>query len=173
MNCDTCKRPTNYSFYVNEEHWQKVVGAEWFAGSLGRICAHCTLEKLGGASWYIFWNEPVANIRRQEEETARMLEANSFEVNNGSMRLMVAGTPHVDIKTPHGNGAPSVILHINHATGGIMDLRLDLPLETAYAFRDRLTQQIDELAGPCSCALSSEPAACSRCSPAPIEVVYA
>ena len=42
----------NYAFYINDE----------------RLCAHCTLEKLGGSSWYVIWNEPSENIRRAQQE---------------------------------------------------------------------------------------------------------
>lgn len=68
MNCDTCTRPMNYAFYINNESWRQVVGEVNFKKNIGRICAHCTLEKLGGASWYIVWNEPTENIRRQQNE---------------------------------------------------------------------------------------------------------
>lgn len=67
MTCDTCKRIFNYCFYINDEHWRKVVGEENFEKNVGRICAHCVLEELGGASWYIIWNEPSEEIRRQQD----------------------------------------------------------------------------------------------------------
>jgi hypothetical protein len=63
MTCDKCGVQMNYAFYINNYYWQKVVGEEKFDKNVGRWCAHCTLEILGGASWYITWNEPVENIR--------------------------------------------------------------------------------------------------------------
>lgn len=63
MRCDKCQRLMNYAFYINDYYWQKVVGEEKFDKNTGRWCAHCTLEILGGASWYVIWNEPVENIR--------------------------------------------------------------------------------------------------------------
>jgi hypothetical protein len=68
MTCDECQRKMNYGFYINAEHWRKVVGQEKFKKNIGHVCAHCTLEKLGGASWYIIWNEPRENIERQQRE---------------------------------------------------------------------------------------------------------
>ena len=59
MNCDICKRKFNYCFYINDECWEKVIGKENFKDRVGRICAHCTLEKLGGLEWYITWNEAL------------------------------------------------------------------------------------------------------------------
>lgn len=80
MTCDTCQRPMNYAFYINDEHWRKVVGEGQFSQNVGRVCAHCVLEKLGGASWYIVWNEPVENIKRQQ------LENNSSGIDERSER---------------------------------------------------------------------------------------
>lgn len=59
----------NYAFYINDYYWQKVVGEERFEKGIGRWCAHCTLEILGGASWYIVWNEPAENIRKNSLES--------------------------------------------------------------------------------------------------------
>lgn len=53
----------NYAFYVNDAHWIKVVGEENFDKNVGHVCAHCTLERLGGLDWYITWNEPTQKIR--------------------------------------------------------------------------------------------------------------
>jgi hypothetical protein len=64
MTCDTCQRRMNYCFYVNDEHWMKVVGRVE-----GHVCAHCILEKLGGLDWMIIWNEPTERIRRNMEDT--------------------------------------------------------------------------------------------------------
>ncbi len=58
MKCDFCGRQMDYCFYINDEFWREVVGEDWFDNNKGRICAHCTLEKLGGLEWYIIWNEP-------------------------------------------------------------------------------------------------------------------
>lgn len=66
MNCDYCQRPMNYSFYINDAHWIKAVGEAKFDKNVGHVCAHCALERLGGLSWYIVWNEPTENIRRQQ-----------------------------------------------------------------------------------------------------------
>jgi len=63
MNCGFCDRQMTYAFYVNDEHWRKVVGEEQLKKNVGRICAHCTLERLGGCSWYIIWNEPIEKVR--------------------------------------------------------------------------------------------------------------
>lgn len=81
MNCDSCQRQMNYAFYVNDGFWRKVVGDSNFNKSVGRWCAHCTLEKLGGASWYIIWNEPTENIRRQTEEA--LADQADFYENHG------------------------------------------------------------------------------------------
>jgi hypothetical protein len=62
MTCNFCKRKFNYCFYINDEYWRRVVGGEWFEKNIGHVCAHCTLEKLGGLDWYIVWNEPAKNI---------------------------------------------------------------------------------------------------------------
>lgn len=69
MTCDVCERPMDYAFYINDEHWRKVVGEESFKNNVGRVCAHCVLQNLGGVGWYIVWNEPIENIesiRRQQ-----------------------------------------------------------------------------------------------------------
>lgn len=54
MICERCDRPFTYCFYINDEHWNKVTGGT----PMGRICAHCVLEALGGLDWYIIFNEP-------------------------------------------------------------------------------------------------------------------
>lgn len=74
MNCDYCKQSMNYSFYINDAYWIKVVGEEKFGQNVGYVCAHCTLERLGGLDWHIIWNEPTANIRQQAEESERHAE---------------------------------------------------------------------------------------------------
>lgn len=66
MKCDYCHQPMNYIFYINDVHWIKVVGEEKFDENVGHVCAHCTLERLGGLDWHITWNEPTANIRQQQ-----------------------------------------------------------------------------------------------------------
>ncbi len=66
MTCDKCQRPMDYAFYINDELWKKVVGQQWFDRNVGRICAHCTLQALGGLSWYIVWNQPLENIREAD-----------------------------------------------------------------------------------------------------------
>lgn len=63
MNCDYCKQQMNYAFYINDSRWIKVVGEERFDKNVGRVCAHCTLERLGGCGWYIVWNEPADKMR--------------------------------------------------------------------------------------------------------------
>lgn len=75
MICNYCERPMNYSFYINDAHWIKVVGEEKFDKNVGRVCAHCTLERLGGLSWYIIWNEPTENIRQQQTEESEVRHA--------------------------------------------------------------------------------------------------
>lgn len=66
MNCDYCRRQMNYCFYINDAYWLKVVGEEKFDTNVGYVCAHCALERLGGLSWHIVWNEPLENIRQQQ-----------------------------------------------------------------------------------------------------------
>lgn len=50
----------NYCFYVNDAYWIKVVGEEKFDKNVGHVCAHCTLERLGGLEWHLVWNEPAS-----------------------------------------------------------------------------------------------------------------
>lgn len=66
--CDICERKFDYSFYINNEYWRKIVGAKNFKKNIGRICAHCTLEALGKLDWYIVWNEPLNNTMEQIRE---------------------------------------------------------------------------------------------------------
>jgi hypothetical protein len=66
MTCDTCKVRYNYSFYINDQYWQKAVGVKE-----GYRCAHCILEKLGGLEWYIVWNEPSQKIMEGVTKTKR------------------------------------------------------------------------------------------------------
>lgn len=61
MICDYCKQAMNYCFYINDAYWIKVVGEEKFDNNVGHVCAHCTLERLGGLEWHIVWNAPVAS----------------------------------------------------------------------------------------------------------------
>lgn len=68
MTCDYCQLPMNYAFYINNAHWIKVVGEEKFDKSVGRVCAHCTLERLGGLSWYVVWCEPLETVRQNSGE---------------------------------------------------------------------------------------------------------
>lgn len=70
MNCDTCNREFNYAFYINDEYWRKVVGGDRFKNRVGRICAHCTLQSLGGLDWYIIHNEPAEKITAHVREAA-------------------------------------------------------------------------------------------------------
>lgn len=67
MNCDYCQRAMNYSFYINDAYWVKVVGEDKFDLNAGRICAHCTLERLGGLGWLIMWNEQAEKMRANTE----------------------------------------------------------------------------------------------------------
>lgn len=60
MTCDICQRIMNYCFYINDEHWLKVVGKKE-----GHRCAHCILEALGDRDWYIIHNEAAAKIGRE------------------------------------------------------------------------------------------------------------
>lgn len=62
MKCDTCKKRMDYCFYINDEYWIDVVGEDSFKKNVGILCAHCTLQKLGGLQWYIIFNEPLANV---------------------------------------------------------------------------------------------------------------
>lgn len=61
MTCDYCGQPMNYCFYIDDAYWIKVVGEEKFDKNVGRVCAHCTLERLGGLDWHIVWNAPTAS----------------------------------------------------------------------------------------------------------------
>lgn len=67
MICDYCKRSMSYTFYINDAHWIKVVGEEKFDKNVGHVCAHCTLERLGGLSWHIIWNEATEKMRANGE----------------------------------------------------------------------------------------------------------
>lgn len=73
----------NYAFYLNVEFWRRVVGEERFRRNVGHVCAHCALEALGGNAWYIILNEPVRNIRQQQEDCG----------TGGESLLDVASTP--------------------------------------------------------------------------------
>lgn len=66
MKCEACNQLFNYCFYINDEHWIKVVGEEKFNKNVGHVCAHCTLKRLGGVDWYIVFNEPSKKIRSQK-----------------------------------------------------------------------------------------------------------
>lgn len=68
MTCDTCHQQFNYCFYINDTYWRQVVGEERFNNSQGRICAHCTLESLGGLDWYVVHNEPGEKQRKGDEK---------------------------------------------------------------------------------------------------------
>lgn len=61
MTCDYCKRPMHYCFFIKDAYWIKVVGEEKFDKNVGHVCAHCTLERLGGLEWHIVCNEPIAS----------------------------------------------------------------------------------------------------------------
>lgn len=74
MKCDTCQTQFNYCFYINNKHWKKVVGEQNFKDRVGRICAHCTLEKLGGLDWYIIWNEPTNNINKNAQNPSNNIK---------------------------------------------------------------------------------------------------
>lgn len=78
MTCDFCARPINYCFYINDAHWLKVVGEERFDKNQGVLCAHCTLERLGGLDWYIIWNKPAERAR---------INATATETANGNLNL--------------------------------------------------------------------------------------
>lgn len=58
MICDKCKREINYCFYIDDKYWEQAIGTKKFNKNQGYLCAHCTLENLGGVEWYIIWNEP-------------------------------------------------------------------------------------------------------------------
>lgn len=66
MTCDTCKRPFNYCFYINNDLWAKAVGKPE-----GYRCAHCVLEELGGLEWWIVWNEQAEQIMHNSTGTNR------------------------------------------------------------------------------------------------------
>lgn len=80
MNCDKCQRRMNYTFYINDEHWRKVVGEEAFSKSVGRWCAHCTLDALGGLDWYVIHNEPQEHSHRYQRETDAAATPPSIEI---------------------------------------------------------------------------------------------
>lgn len=68
MTCDVCQRRMNYCFYINDEYWRKVVGEEKFGNNQGHVCAHCTLEAVGGLDWYIIHSEPSENMNRAQRQ---------------------------------------------------------------------------------------------------------
>ena len=63
MTCMICGIQFNYCFYIDNEYWERVVGREDFKKNVGHMCAHCTLEALGGIDWYIIFNEPLKRTR--------------------------------------------------------------------------------------------------------------
>ena len=62
MKCQFCKQKYTYSFYIDDEYWIQIVGIENFKKNIGRVCAHCCLEKIGGTAWHLQFSEPLANI---------------------------------------------------------------------------------------------------------------
>jgi hypothetical protein len=92
MNCNTCQRPMNYCFYINDEHWMKAVGK-----AEGYECAHCVLEKLGGLDWMIIWNEPTERIRMNTEDTRA----------DGQVRRERGHPPDCSLASDHERGLPA------------------------------------------------------------------
>lgn len=83
MTCDVCQRRMNYCFYINDEYWRKVIGEEKFSKSQGHVCAHCTLEAVGGMDWEISYREPSKEMKRQRQADAdeqRRVEAEADEL---------------------------------------------------------------------------------------------
>lgn len=62
MICMFCETKFNYSYYIDDEYWIKIVGEENFKKNVGHVCAHCALEKIGGVAWHLLFSEPLANI---------------------------------------------------------------------------------------------------------------
>ena len=70
MRCDNCDRQMDYTFYIDNKFWRKVVGEENFKKHIGRWCPHCVLQKLGGLHWYLIFNEPSERVE-ESRQTAR------------------------------------------------------------------------------------------------------
>lgn len=61
----------NYCFYIDVEYWRKVVGEEKFSKNQGHVCAHCTLEAVGGIDWQISYREPSEEMKRRRQAATR------------------------------------------------------------------------------------------------------
>lgn len=73
MTCDNCKQKFNYTYWMQDTFWEKVVGQENYLKNVGILCAHCALERIGGLDWEITWNQ-----KGYERMAKHDLEVNNF-----------------------------------------------------------------------------------------------
>lgn len=167
MKCDECQRRYNYHFHINDEYWLKVIGEEKFSKQVGRLCAHCTLQKLGGLDWYIIFNEPGEHMQREQREidaTAKEIKpADIFEANEGKMLVTVSGRQSIDVRIENDLGVPSILLIIKDRNDSFFSFGLDFSLPTMRALCDALTAKLTEMSA-CTCGPRE---ACSNCKVPP------